>query len=257
MLGIFKIEGFLKLMDMVEAMGVDAMSTGVTLAWATEAYEKGLISADETLGLEFRWGDHNTYINAVELTARTKNDFYKALAKGVKHASSRYGGEDFALSFGSNEMAGYHTGPMCYAGYITGSRHSHLDSAGYSLDQKILREGKVPDPEESAEELLREEAWRQILSSLVVCFFSRGIYDGETVSEALETTGVEPRLDFNHLGLKILRKKAEFKSREGFKPEINRLPRRIFETASPSGKIDEEYLGKAVEHYYKLLIHGG
>ena len=254
MLGIFDIEGFLKLMDRVEAMGVDAMSVGVTLAWATEAYEKRLIDKEDTLGLEFRWGDHRTYMRAVELIARSPNEFYQALAKGVEYASSRYGGEEFALSFGSNEMAGYHTGPMCYVGYLTGSRHSHLDSAGYSLDQKIAMTGTLPEPEETARKLFEEESWRQILSSLVVCFFSRGIYEREIVSKALKINGIvlsDEELD--RIGVAILRNKYRFKLREGFDPEELRVPNRIYETETPLGKIDPGYVQDAVRQFFKFL----
>jgi len=254
MLGIFRIEGFLKLMDAVEAMGMDAMSAGVALAWATEAFERGLIGEEETLGLELRWGDHETYMRAVELIARPPNEFYEALARGVAHASSKYGGEDFALSFGSNEMPGYHTGPLCHVGYLTGARHSHLDGAGYSLDQKMLAADEISPAEESAEALLREEAWRQILSSLVVCFFSRGIYDKGTVLKALEVNGI--RLDggdLDRIGLEILRNKLDFKLREGFDPGKLAVPRRVLETETPLGKIDEAYLRRAVDHFFELL----
>jgi aldehyde:ferredoxin oxidoreductase len=254
MLGVFTIEGFLKLMDTVEAMGMDAMSTGVTLAWVTEALEKALISEKETLGLEFRWGDYQTYMKAVELIARPPNEFYKSLARGVDYASSKYGGEDFALSFGSNEMPGYHTGPMCYVGYITGSRHSHLDSAGYSLDQKMLREAKTLNPEQSAEKLFKEETWRQILSSLVVCFFSRGIYDRETVLETLNVSGIELGGDgLDKMGLEILRNKYKFKTREGFNFNELRLPKRIFETPTPLGMVDEEELKSTIMKYEELI----
>jgi len=254
MLGVFKIEGFLKLMDTVEAMGMDAMSTGVTLAWATEAFEKSLIGEKETLGLEFRWGDYNTYTRAVEMIAHPSNEFYEALAKGVEYASSQYGGEAFALAFGSNEMPGYHTGPMCYVGYITGSRHSHLDSAGYTLDQQILKEGKVPNLEESAEKMFMEETWRQILSSLVVCYFSRRIYDRDVVLKALEASGIElGGGDLDSIGLEILRNKFKFKLREGFNPEKIRVPSRVFQTETPLGKINEEYLMKSIEHYIELI----
>jgi len=254
MLGIFKIEGFLKLMDVVEAMGLDAMSVGVVLAWATEAFERGLIGERETLGLKFRWGEYKTYVRAVELIARPANEFYEALAKGAEYASSQYGGEDFALSFGSNEMPGYHTGPTCYVGYLTGSRHSHLDSAGYSLDQESLAAEKPPDPNIAAGKLLDEEAWRQILSSLVVCFFSRGIYDKRVVLKALGVNGINLNSeDLDRMGLEILRKKFSFKLREGFDPKNLRVPHRILETETPLGLIDEAYLKKSVQRYFTLL----
>jgi aldehyde:ferredoxin oxidoreductase len=79
------------------------------------------------------------------------NDFYRALARGAEHAASIYGGLDFALAFGGNEMPGYHTGPGCHLGYLTGARHSHLDSAGYSLDQKAAAKGEALTPDGVAE----------------------------------------------------------------------------------------------------------
>lgn len=259
MLGIFKIEGFLKLLDAVEAWGMDAMSTGVTLAWATEAYKKGLITDRDTLGLKFRWGDHQTYMKAVELIGRSRaNEFYKTLAKGVEYASSCYGGKDFALSFGSNEMPGYHTGPMCHIGYLTSSRHSHLDSAGYSLDQKMLNLGKLPEPKEAAKELFKEESWRQILTSLVVCLFARGIYEKDVIINTLEISGIRLNSEgLDKLGSEILAKKLKFKLREGFDPSKLRIPRRIFETVTPHGKIDEEYVNKSVINFFELFHNLG
>jgi aldehyde:ferredoxin oxidoreductase len=254
MLGIFEIEGFLKLLDTVEAWGLDAMSVGVSLAWATEAYEKELITEKETMGLKLNWGDYETYMKAIEFVARNNTDFYKALAKGVEYVSSIYGGEDYALSFGSTEMAGYHTGPLCYVNYLTGMRHSHLDSAGYSLDQRMLNKGYLLNPGEAAELLFREESWRQILSSLVICFFARGIYDGETIASSLKVVGIN--LDDQgmfDLGSKILEQKMKFKYREGFSPENFRIPSRILETKSPHGRIDEEYIRKTIEAYYSFF----
>jgi aldehyde:ferredoxin oxidoreductase len=49
-----------------------------------------------------------------------------------------------------------------------GLRHSHLDNAGYSVDQNQLVKEKI-GPEKLAESLLAEERWRQILSSLLFC----------------------------------------------------------------------------------------
>lgn len=257
MLGIFDIPGFLKLMDTVEAWGLDAMSLGVALAWATEAFEKGLITEKETLGLKLQWGDYQTYMKAVEFVARSNTDFYGYLGKGVEYVSSIYGGENFALSFGSNEMAGYHTGPLCYVNYLTGMRHSHLDSAGYSLDQRMINKGELLNPDEAAEQLFKEESWRQILSSLVVCFFARGIYDSGTISSSLEALGVfVDEQEMLELGSRILEKKLEFKYREGFSPENLRIPTRILETESPHGKINEEYLRKTIKAYYTFTKQG-
>jgi aldehyde:ferredoxin oxidoreductase len=254
MLGVFDEKAMLHLIDDVEIWGLDAMSTGVALAWATEAQEKGLFTQNETLGLNLRWGDQPTYAKAVEHIVKQPNDFYSALARGVEKASAIYGGAGFALAFGGNEMPGYHTGPVGYIGYLTGARHSHLDAAGYSIDQAALN-GKLPDPKAAAAKLFKEEAWRQILSSLVICFFARGIYDKDTVLKTLETAGhhkVSPE-SLDKIGVEILREKNSFKKREGFKPNDLRIPERVFETPSPLGKVDEKYLRESVEEFYRLL----
>ncbi len=228
MVGIDDVSGMLQLIDEAEIQGLDVMSTGVALAWATEALEQGLISSQETDGLELAWGDHRTYRQAVKRIVLQPNDFYRALARGADHAASVYGGADFALTMGGNEMPGYHTGAGGYLGYLTGARHSHLDSAGYSLDQKNAIKGHTPTPEELADTLLAEERWRQVLTSLTICLFARGLYEPELVQKALAAAGIERSSnELDGLGREILRAKYDFKVREGFDLAQLRLPRRI------------------------------
>lgn len=254
MLGISDDKGFLRLMELVEVLGLDAMSTGVVLAWATEAQEQGLFTSEETRGLKLSWGDYRSYMDTVRLIVEQPNEFYKALARGVEYASSLYGGKDYALAFAGNEMPGYHTGPAAHIGTLIGARHSHLDNAGYSVDQKLLTKKRLT-PEELAEALLSEEEWRQILSSLVVCFFARGIYGVGIVSKALQSAGFDlSEADLNRIGKDIHREKYEFKTREGFDLDSLRLPKRIFETAAPAGEFDETYIRKVIEHVKKVLL---
>jgi aldehyde:ferredoxin oxidoreductase len=248
MLGGSDAPGMLQLMDEVEVQGLDAMSTGVVLAWTTEALERGVISTKETDGLELSWGNYPTYIQAIQRIVTQPNDFYRALARGVDHAASVYGGADFALAFGGNEMPGYHTGPACHLTYLTGARHNHLDSAGYSLDEKAGAKGETLTPEGVAEALLKEERWRQVLASLVVCFFARGVYTPETARQALTVAGFERSADdLAQLGTEILRRKYDFKKREGFDLAQLRIPRRILETPSALGPLDEDFLRRAMQ----------
>jgi aldehyde:ferredoxin oxidoreductase len=254
MLGGTDPEGLLKLLDGIEGWGMDAMSTGVVLAWATEAQERGLISEAETLGVRLNWGDYPAYLQAARQIVEQPNDFYRALAQGVDHASSIYGGGEFALAVGKNEMPGYHTGPAAYLGYLMGARHSHLDNAGYSVDQKVLSRQAL-SPDALVDTLLAEEEWRQVLSSLVICFFARGIYDTGTVLKALNAAGYDlAEDDLAELGRATLRAKYAFKVREGFTFEGARLPQRIFETESPLGLVDEAYVRDAVAAMQRRLV---
>jgi len=253
MLGMKSAEDYLRLIDRVDRIGMDAISTGVTLAWATEAYERGIITKEHTDGLEFRWGDVQVYSEAIEKIVEMPNEFYQNLAMGVEHVSSVYGGQDYALAFGGNEMPEYHTGIACYLNNLTGARHSHLDSAGYDLDQKLM--GKEFTLEEVVKGLLKEEEWRQILSSLVVCFFARKVYSAERVIKALDAIGIENWTEekLEDLGRVIHRAKMDFKFREGFDLEKLRIPKRIFEVHTPHGFLKEEDVRKAIEIYGEMI----
>ena len=120
-----------RLIDVTEKMGLDVMSAGVALAWATEALEKGLISERETL-LPLRFGEPETYKQALAHLGRGENDFYRLLGKGALKAAKQYGGEDFACVLGQ-EMAGYATGEVFFTSQALGFRHSHLDAGGILL----------------------------------------------------------------------------------------------------------------------------
>lgn len=250
MLGGSDVPGMLKLIDETEVQGLDVMSAGVTLAWATEALERGIITTKETDGLSLAWGEYPAYIEALKRIVSQPNDFYRALAKGVDHASEIYGGADYALAFGKNEMPGYHTGPACHLGYLTSARHSHLDSAGYGLDQKAAATGETLTPEGVADSLLKEERWRQVLTSLVICLFARGIYTPDTVLETLAITGFDwTAADLDRMGRETLHRKHLFKVREGYKMTELKIPRRIMETPSPAGPFDEAFMRRAIAHF--------
>ncbi len=252
MVGMKKAEDYLKLMDEVESLGLDAMSSGVILAWVTEAFEKGVISTRETMGVKPSWGDLESYMKILHFVVEQPNDFYRDLSRGVEFVSRKYGGKDFALSFGGNEMPGYHTGPGAHVGYLIGARHSHLDCAGYSIDRKSKG---VPTPESLISELIEEEIWRQVLSCLVICFFARSIYEPEVVTEALETVGFSfSQKDLKVLGKEVHGLKYKFKLREGFKIEELRIPKRIYETPTPLGFIDEDYIKTALKKAKELIL---
>ena len=254
MIGISSSEGLLRLLEEAESLGLDVISAGAALAWATEAEHSGLIPESQTAGLRLTWGEHDSYIRALRFLVDQPTDFYKALARGVDYASSIYGGEDFALAFGRNEMAGYHTGPAAYAGYMTGMRHSHLDSAGYTLDQKSYASGEKPSADEVADALLSEESWRQILSSLVICYFGREVYSTEMVLRTLRVVGYGPTLEsLSRIGREILKTKYEFKKREGFDFRKLRIPKRVLKTSSPTGQISQSSISSIVQSYYNKI----
>jgi aldehyde:ferredoxin oxidoreductase len=249
-LGVSSAEGLLQLIDACERLGLDVMSAGVVLAWATEAYERDIISPQETLGVPLQWNDVKNYLKALDFIVRPPNEFYSALARGVDYASSKYGGQDFAMALGGNEVSGYHTGPASIVGQIVGVRHSHLDNAGYSIDQKAAK--KQLSPEQMVDEIIKEDNFRGVFNSLVGCLFARGVYTEENIIDALGAVGIEKTVDdLDELGKRIFNEKYRFKTREGFDLSKVRVPRRFYETVSTLGKIEPQTVEEMLCLYRK------
>lgn len=249
MLGVTDPFAVLDIMDAVEKSGLDVMSAGVALAWATEALEKGVVSQDETR-LPLAFGDARVYEIAVDLLARGENDFYRILAQGVLKAADRYGGADFACVLGQ-EMAGYATGEVFFTAQSLGFRHSHLDSGGYSYDQSH----EEKDPEKAAAFLVADEAGRALLTSMVACLFSRGVYKDGLLAECLAGLGYDAlagNLASVAKTVQALRWRMRFAT--GFDPETVAIPRRFTEVETWKGPVDAAYLAALQMRYRKAII---
>ncbi len=250
LLGIGDMDDILKLIEKVELLGLDAISTGVLLAWATEARQKGLLPRGEP-GVDLAFGNTEAYLKAVNNLVAQPNDFYRTLAQGLAAAVRCYGGEDFALLLGGHEMAGYHTGYGYLLGHAVGARHSHLCNDGYGIDQ---RSGGEVAPDAIVDHLLAEECWRNVLNSLCICLFARGVYDEATTVRALRSIG----LDFDgealrRLGREILRMKVRLKREMGFDYRSIRFPRRLFATPAMGRYLSEQTLNDLLNRYCRAL----
>ncbi|MEM4700046.1 MAG: aldehyde ferredoxin oxidoreductase C-terminal domain-containing protein [Candidatus Nezhaarchaeales archaeon] len=244
----------LRLIRRANELGMDTMLLGTALAWATEAYERGLISPSETI-VEPKWGDLEAYLRMVDFIVSPPNDFYAALSQGPERASEAYGGGEFCLTIGGNGMPGYHTGYANILGMLVGARHSHNSNAGYSIDQRALKEPM--GLEEAVRRLAREDDWRYVLTSLVICMFSREVYTEGVVVECLRAVGLERTVDeLLSMGRRIYLRAQEFKSREGFSLRSVKVPERLFETPTPHGRLDRGVLERMLELYIQLKWGG-
>jgi aldehyde:ferredoxin oxidoreductase len=249
-LGVGQAEGVLQLIDVCERLGLDVMSAGGVLSWATEALEKGLITSKETQDVPLQWNNVEGYTRALESIVKAPNEFYGALARGVDYAAKKYGGLDYAMALGGNEVSGYHTGPASIVGQLVGVRHSHLDNAGYAVDQKAIK--KPMDAEMMVDELIKEDNSRGVFNSLVGCLFARGVYTEENIIDSLETVGiVKSRDDLTELGKRIFEEKYKFKVQDGFDLSKVRVPRRFYETISAAGLVTPETVEEMLRIYRK------
>lgn len=248
MLGVTDAFQVLGIMDEVEKAGLDVMSGGVALAWATEAFEKGLVSEKETI-VPLSFGDAENYKKAVYYLGEAENDFYQALGKGSLVAAAKYGGEDFACVLGQ-EMAGYATGETFYVAEGLGFRHSHLDSGGYSWDQK----NDSKDADAVCDFLIKDETGRAFLTSMVSCLFGRGVYSDEQLSECLESVGYpEIARNMDEIGERIRSMRWKVRFDTGYDPESIKIPKRYHEVTTWKGKTDPQYLENLKAEYSRRI----
>ena len=80
--------------DLCNRYGIDTISTGVAIAFAMEAYEKGLIKKEETGGVELKWGDAQAMISMVHQIGK-KEKIGALLGQGVKRAAEKLGGDSW------------------------------------------------------------------------------------------------------------------------------------------------------------------
>ena len=244
-LGIQTSDEIIALIDEVEETGMDAMSCGVCLGWATEAFSNGLITEEQTL-VKLAFGDANGYLQAIRFLAHGKNKFYRDLGRGSQHASSVYGGSEYAMQIAGNEMPGYHSGYGALIGAAVGARHSHLCNGGYSIDQSM----KEFDETVMVDKIFNEEVERCMTNSLIMCLFARKVYDRQTILDALNSVGWSlTDQDLTDISKRIYRTKLRIKNAYGFRQKAVKLPKRFFETPSMHGPLDETTAQHMIKDY--------
>ncbi|NLI80313.1 MAG: aldehyde ferredoxin oxidoreductase [Deltaproteobacteria bacterium] len=244
MLHVTNAFSVLSILDAAEREGLDVMSAGVALAWATEASEKGLLSTRETI-VPLQFGDGSAYREAIHHLGAGSNDFYRLLSQGTMKAAAHYGGGDFASVLGQ-EMAGYATGEVFFVSQALGFRHSHLDAGGYSYDQKHQN----PDVDGAVRFLVEDERARVLLTSMVSCLFARGVYGEEVLSDSLRSIGYTSLADdLRKVSLHVQRLRWRTRLRTGFDPLKVAIPKRFLEVETWRGRIDGSYLNALKDAY--------
>lgn len=249
MLGVMDCFEVLKLIDTAEKMGLDVISPGVALAWATEALIRGFITGGETI-VPLAFGDSAAYREAMQHLALGSNEFYRLLSQGTMKAAERYGGGDFACVLGQ-EMAGYATGETFFVSQALGLRHSHLDAGGYAYDQKPT--GKTVD--DAVKFLIEDEKDRVFLTSMVSCLFARGVYSAEVLGSCLKSVGYgELAENMDAVAGEIRKLRWQMRLGTGFRPKRISIPKRFSEITNRRGPVDRQYLEDLKAAYGRRIL---
>ncbi len=91
--------------DICNRYGLDTISAGCAIALAIECYENGLITREDTDGIELTWGNHRSIVAMTEKMAK-REGLGDILADGVKVAAERIGkgAEQYAVHIGGQEL---------------------------------------------------------------------------------------------------------------------------------------------------------
>jgi aldehyde:ferredoxin oxidoreductase len=105
--GVDKMEAIIAASQICDEFGIDNMTAGITIGFAMECFEKGLIGKKDTDGIELRFGNDEAMIAALKKIVNQEG-FGKQLAKGTKRFSEEIkGSEGFAMHVKGLELGGY------------------------------------------------------------------------------------------------------------------------------------------------------
>jgi aldehyde:ferredoxin oxidoreductase len=99
------LESIIKANDICDRYGLDTISAGATIAFAIECFENGLITKEDTDGIEMTWGNHKAIVAMTEKLAK-RQGFGAVLADGAKVAAEKIGrgADKYAIHIQGQEL---------------------------------------------------------------------------------------------------------------------------------------------------------
>lgn len=246
---------------MCDELGIDTVSSGVTIAFAMEAFERGILSPGETGGIDLRFGNHRAVLNLLQGIAYRRG-LGNTLAEGVKRAAEIIGcgSEKFAMHVKGMELPGHSARglkgmALGYAVCTRGGTHQDtrptVERSGQFDPQAVEGKGKMNKDSQDMTALC---------DSLIICRYTEGVYGfflGEDhVRMANLVTGAGYSLeDLIMIGERVNNLERIFNVREGIGRENDWLPDRFLEEPIPGGPVagrvlTREELNKMLDEYY-------
>jgi aldehyde:ferredoxin oxidoreductase len=179
--GIRSLDTITKAIEICDTLGVDTISAGNVVGWAMECFEKGLLSKDETDGIELRFGNGEALLEALRRICFKEGKLGKLLSEGVRRASQIVGkgSERFAVHCKGLEWAAYELRSLQTStlGFAVSNRGAdYLRSGSYQVDVR----GKVDRLrlDKSRGRIVYDgENQYAVIDSLIICKFTRGIFN--------------------------------------------------------------------------------
>ena len=244
-------------------LGMDTISAGVTIAWAMECFDKGLLSTNDTGGIDLSFGNGQAILDILELIGHRK-DLGGLLAEGTKMAAERLGGgsSDWAMQVKGLEMPGYEPRSlktMALGLAVTPRGACHNRSSAYEADFSEQVDRLSVD--ESRGIIAAEsEDFEAVLDSLIWCKFLRKAFNDfyeESAQVYTMITGWDMSLDeLKQAGERIHNLKKLFNIREGWSRRDDALPPRTLQEPLPTGVVagvglTQEELDYMIAGYYR------
>ena len=278
-LGIGDMNAVIKLIDVADRGGADAMSQGVTISWAMESFERGVLKKEDFKSEKYPDGFEPNFGNAEAAVAlaemiRDREGIGDLLAEGTKIASQRIDAErgtesyKWAMHIKGLENPGYDArGLKTFSvGLAVGTRGGcHNRSAAYDPDIQGEVDRFTVDDTRGRIAASTEE-YAAVYDTLPLCKFIRRCFTGKA-----DRAGAWPAIaklinattgwDFDYdavdlIGVRAHTIKKAFNIREGWTRADDHLPYRwhhepLKEGASAGYVVTEEELEYMKDLYYE------
>jgi aldehyde:ferredoxin oxidoreductase len=262
------LESIAKANDLCNRLGIDTISAGVSIAFAMECFEKGIITKADTGGANLRWGDGDAVI---EMVRQIGNDerFGAILGQGVRSAAEKIGrgAESYAMHVKGLEMSLHEPRRWWSMGlaYSTSNRGAdHLQGTPLYLEWGLLQpEFGYPEKltpfttEGKAAATKFHQDLGAVMTALGMCsFVSSGVVPWTIIAAAYSAvTGLETdHWDLLKLGDRIWNLKRLFNVKMGVTGTDDTLPRRFLDEPLREGPTAGKTvpLGPMLQEYYEL-----
>jgi len=252
--GIKDPEHIVKFNQVADDLGLDTISAGDTIIWAMEMTERGI----HDFGIRF--GEADKMISMLEMMAR-KEGIGADLADGVKKASEKFGGTDFAMQVKGLEYPQYEprgSWGMSIAYAVSDRGACHMRS--YAPNEEVFAASIPPYTAEGKGQMVYNLGeFNAVKFSLCICDFW-GTITYEIMAELLTiVTGREwtPE-EMGEVGRRVLNIGRAFNQREGFARKDDTMPERLAKDPLKSGPaagqtIPKEAFDDMLDQYYKVM----